>query len=672
MTRSFRVILLMGVSILALNSNAHAQSDPPGRVGRLAYMQGTVSMHDAQQDTWSNAAINTPVTTGDSLWTEPNGHDEISISGTRVRMDGDTQLDMLAVDDTQTRMQLDQGRLDIKAFDFNNSQPYQIVTPRGTISLEQQGDYYIHAGSTDNPTLIGVRAGAAQFQTPNGQVLTVQAGQVGEVTGADNALQINMIRSAPPPQPAYWAQRDQQINYATPQYVTADVTGYEDLNAYGSWTNDPQYGEVWAPNAPPPGWAPYNSGYWSYVGPWGWTWIDSQPWGYAPYHYGRWAQRADRWYWVPPQRQDPVVYAPALVAFLGGVELGVALGEQSRGPVGWFPLGPHEAYVPPYSVNRNYYNRINSNAGVPNAALDDRWQRAESHQALTANQQNEPMMNRRFATVVPAADFSSSRPVRQYALNVSADKLAAAPVAPVAAPPAPGRPIASTQPVNGQASGNLPMAQTRFANMEEIGRPAAAAQHGTAPGPRIAARTNAPGGRPALPPLAARTGAAPPQIQGERIPAGAKPGQLPPVPQANRAEPARPGEPTRPEAQHPGPPAPQAQHPETQRAEPQKAEPAHPDQPARSEPARPVETRAAEPPRPAEPQRAEPQRAEPQRAEPQRAEPPRPEPPRPEPPRQAEAPHPAPQAHPEPPHPAPQAHPEPPHPAPPPKEEGKK
>jgi ferric-dicitrate binding protein FerR (iron transport regulator) len=146
---------------------AQAQSEPPGRIGRLAYTQGTVSFHDPQQEGWTQAIPNTPLTSGDALWTEPNAHSEVSLAGTRVRMDGATQLDMLAVDDSQTRLQLDQGRIDVRSFAMDPNQPYQVLTPRGTVSLLQQGDYYVEGGSQQDPTRLGVRTGGAAFQALN-------------------------------------------------------------------------------------------------------------------------------------------------------------------------------------------------------------------------------------------------------------------------------------------------------------------------------------------------------------------------------------------------------------------------------------------------------------------------------------------------------------------------
>ena len=487
-----------------------AAGDPPGRVGRLAFVQGTVSFHDNEQTDWAPALVNTPVTSGDAIWTEPNAKSEISIAGTRLRMDSASQLDMLAVDDSQTRMQLDQGRIDIKTFTYDTKQPYEIVTPRGTVSLQQQGDYYVEAGTTEDPTRLGVRQGAAQIETANGQVLAVRAGEVGEISGDGSTPQLHTIQTAPPPMPASWADRDRQVVYdKPPQYLGTGVTGYEDLNAYGSWSNDSEYGQVWAARSVPAGWSPYSTGRWNYEQTYGWTWIDEQPWGFAPYHYGRWAQRNNRWFWVPPDRQQRAVYAPALVAFIGGTELGLAIGQQNRAPVGWFPLGPREAYVPSYTNNRDYYRRLNTSARVQQQVMDDRWQRAQRRDAIPANQQQFALMNRRFATVVSADDFARSRPVERVAIKVSADKLATAPVAFLAAPPSPTQSIHAARAPDNNAAPNtvgrpndprandrnardnapgqahVQGAPARFANMQAI-KPEP--EREKAPGPKFVAR----------------------------------------------------------------------------------------------------------------------------------------------------------------------------------------
>ncbi len=51
------------------------------------------------------------------------------------------------------------------------------------------------------------------------------------------------------------------------------------------------------------------------------------------------------------------IYAPALVAFVGGGGWSVGIG----GLVGWFPLGPGEIYNPWYRCGRNCYTNVNYN-----------------------------------------------------------------------------------------------------------------------------------------------------------------------------------------------------------------------------------------------------------------------------------------------------------------------
>ena len=534
-------------------------------------------------------------------------------------MDGSTQLSMLEVDDSQTRLQVGQGRVDIKTFSFNPNMAYQVVTPRGTMNLRQQGDYYVEAGSTQDATRLGVRSGAAQFQALNGHTLTVNSGQVGEISGDTGALQLRTINSAPPAQPASWAARDRQINYDLPtQYLSAGITGYEDLNSYGSWSNDSQYGNVWTPRSVPSGWQPYKNGHWSYVKPWGWTWIDDQPWGYASSHYGRWANRNNQWVWVPPQREAQQVYAPALVAFVGGLELVQALlggnsslGYQNSAPVGWFPLAPREAYVPSYSTDRAYYSRLNTTNQVQEQILEDRWQRAQRREAYVAGQ-NSVLANQRFATVVPAQVFVSSQPVARAALQVSPAQIAAAPIAPVSAPPAPTASITRLAPASAPAAktvdpappgsanpkadakaeaqakagaaASLPVAKTAIADMPTLAKPTTTTKP-AAPGPKLATAPNTPAnaanteGKAVAPPLVPRIGAAPPILKDDNK-APAKPAEakapattdtkMPTAPNATAPTPAKPETTTKP-------------------AEPLKAVPAPAQQQAKPEPVKPVE-----------------------------------------------------------------------------------
>jgi len=115
------------------------------------------------------------------------------------------------------------------------------------------------------------------------------------------------------------------------------------------------------------GWAPYRFGHWVWIMPWGWTWVDEEPWGFAPFHYGRWAFWGARWVWVPGPIGPRPCYAPALVAWVGGgpgFSFSVSFG--GGGGVAWFPLGPREVFVPSYHVTNVYVTRVN----ITNTVVD--------------------------------------------------------------------------------------------------------------------------------------------------------------------------------------------------------------------------------------------------------------------------------------------------------------
>ena len=193
----------------------------------------------------------------------------------------------------------------------------------------------------------------------------MRAQQSVRFSGADERV-AQFSTLGPPDEFDSWSlDRDRRADRAatsrTAEYVSPDVTGYEDLDDNGSWSSEPDYGYVWTPTRVAVGWSPYRYGRWVSVAPWGWTWIDDAPWGYAPFHYGRWAHVRNRWCWVPGPRHARPVYAPALVGWVG-----------SPGHhVSWFPLGPREVYVPGRRHSRHYYERVNTaNTVVVRNALE--------------------------------------------------------------------------------------------------------------------------------------------------------------------------------------------------------------------------------------------------------------------------------------------------------------
>jgi hypothetical protein len=348
-----------------------AGGDPPGRIARLNYTAGTVTTEPAGATDWSYAQINRPLTTGDQLWNDQNARSELHIGSTAVRLGQNTSLDVLNLDDTTAQLKVAQGTLSTRVREFAPGSTYEIDTPNLALGVNGPGDYRVDVAPDGSGTTVTVRSGSAIAYGDGGQV-PIAAGQQIRFTGT-NLGQLADNRAPALDELDQWAaSRDATEDRSqSARYVSRDVPGYEDLDANGTWRDTPQYGEVWVPNATPAGWAPYHDGHWVWQAPWGWTWVDDQPWGFAPYHYGRWAEVDGTWAWVPGRLEAdaPPAYAPALVGFVGdddgGVDWGVnlAVGGVIAAGVAWFPLGPGEPWHPHWGDHdrwsAGYYNRVN-------------------------------------------------------------------------------------------------------------------------------------------------------------------------------------------------------------------------------------------------------------------------------------------------------------------------
>lgn len=341
-----------------------AFADPPARVGRIAYLDGNAQFYADREQGWQAAQLNYPVTSENSLWIDGPGRAEVRIGGSALRIADDTVVDFLSIDDERVEAFLQRGTASIRLRPYGSlgiSELFQIETSEGQFQLDPGGRYRIDAAADAGETRLTVLDGRARYE--NGDTrLTVERGKVLTVRMQGSATDFRFDNAVEVPLDRWAAARDQQwdqthTRITRESVVSPYMTGYEDLDEYGEWFNDAEYGRVWAPRVVVSGWAPYRYGRWSYVRPWGWTWVDDAPWGFAPFHYGRWVQVRSRWCWTPGTYQARPVYAPALVAWFGSAGGGLSI---SSGPsVGWFPLAPREYFVPRYSHSPNYVRRIN-------------------------------------------------------------------------------------------------------------------------------------------------------------------------------------------------------------------------------------------------------------------------------------------------------------------------
>jgi hypothetical protein len=422
-------LLALAFATAALPIRAAAQDDqgddPPTRVARLGYMEGSVSFQPAGEQDWAQAVANRPMTTGDKLWADKGSRAELQLGSAVIRLSENTGFSFLNLDDHTVQIQLTSGTLNLRVRRLDQGDAYEVDTPNLAFTVDGPGNYRLEASEDGTYSVVSLRDGQGEA-TGNGQTYTIHAGQRATFNGTDS-LNADVESNNSPDQFDTWGDgRDHRYDDSrSAHYLSHDVVGYEDLDDNGDWRDDSNYGHVWYPNHVDAGWAPYHEGHWDWISPWGYTWVDDSNWGYAPFHYGRWVSVSGRWGWVAGPVDVAAVYAPALVVFLGGGPGGFG------GNVGWFPLGPREVYVPPYQVSRGYMNQVNiSNTTVNTTVVTNVYNTTIVNKSTTITNVNYANRGVQGAvTVVPQRAFAGAQPVAHSAVAMNQQQLAAVPVA---------------------------------------------------------------------------------------------------------------------------------------------------------------------------------------------------------------------------------------------------
>ncbi|MGA3041726.1 MAG: DUF6600 domain-containing protein [Bryobacteraceae bacterium] len=404
---------LVSISILAAALAAPGMpqdADPPRRAARLGYAGGAVSLTPSGLQDATPAEVNRPFTSGDRFWSGADGRGELQTENAAIRFGARTSFVIQELSNQATLIGLEGGTLSIRLHTLAPGEDFEIETPQFTFHFNRLGAYRVEAGEKGDVVTAAVRFGEAEVFRSDGAATSVPKGmQARAATGGSPAIE----PAGPLDQFESWCvDRDRREDLAaSAQYVSRDIPGYADLDEYGAWRPADPYGMAWFPSNMDPGWVPYRTGHFVSAGAWGMNWVDDASWGFGPLHYGRWVKIDGAWGWVPGAAGKSAkpgapaafavrpYYAPALVAwdrFAAGVVRADAV-------VGWFPLGPGEAWVPQFAASADYLARVNlSNTVIADQATLDYVTRATYmyQEAMTAMGRDE---------------LASGRPVgRQY------------------------------------------------------------------------------------------------------------------------------------------------------------------------------------------------------------------------------------------------------------------
>ena len=442
---SFALALLMG--------SASALADPPARALRLSYVAGDASFAPAGSDAWVVARLNRPLWIGDRLWSG-SGNVELQLGGASIRLAPQTR---------RHRPQLRRSH-------------HAAAGDAGHGGVARARDRRSRGRRRDRHAVAGLRCahrGRLSRRRRARPHRRERTSRLGRGLGRGPRLPRRAARAGRllRPRPARLRRRDpaapgrrstagRAIARAARTRRSPPATSRPSSSA--SWTSTRTASG--APNATtaPCGTrasTPTGRPTATASGP-GSTrgagrGSTTRPGATRPSHYGRWSYVGSRWGWVPGPREVRPVYAPALVAWVGGDNFSLSIATGPTPGVAWFPLGPGEIWRPGYEVSRDYFTRVNvSNTYVQQTTVVNVYNdyRSGTMTRRTIATARAPAA----VTAVPVASFVESRPVQRNLVRMNAQAMAAGPVA--AAPAA--RPVAQSFLGSAPRSQSRPPAET--------------------------------------------------------------------------------------------------------------------------------------------------------------------------------------------------------------------
>ena len=161
--------------------------DPPGRVARVQYMSGEVSMQPGGVNDWVAASMNRPLTTADRVWTDKNSRAELNVGDGFIRMNSETSLTLSNVSDSTVQLELDQGVLEVTVRHLEKGEIYEVDTPNLAFTVMKTGVYRFDVHPNEDQTWVTVSSGYGEA-TGKGTAVRVNSGQQVRFSGG-NSLQ---------------------------------------------------------------------------------------------------------------------------------------------------------------------------------------------------------------------------------------------------------------------------------------------------------------------------------------------------------------------------------------------------------------------------------------------------------------------------------------------------
>ena len=276
MYRIRKVVWLLIILILAIIPITSSQAQPTTTnqeetvlVGRISHIEGQLLRYVPDEEDWFITAKDAPFGLNDTLRSDRNTRAEIIIpNNTWLRIDGDTQIQLIAIKDDVTEIDVVSGTT--RFYNKGSDLTIKARTPFGYVMgpAETSFDLFVGDGSVE---VIALKGAVYYYHNTDKKKFEVIAGSSSILA---DSLQVTTGKAYEDPywdawnrdRDALWAKR-MKIKGASVRYLPPRLYHYAYiLEGHGRWERvyyDGAYYYFWRPVHVSIGWAPFTMGRWT-------------------------------------------------------------------------------------------------------------------------------------------------------------------------------------------------------------------------------------------------------------------------------------------------------------------------------------------------------------------------------------------------------------------------
>ncbi|MGA2905984.1 MAG: FecR domain-containing protein [Candidatus Korobacteraceae bacterium] len=172
---SFVLLILVAAGSAAGQTRGYPYNQP-GRIARVQYVSGQVSIAPCEGHDWVAAALNQPLRPPICIWADKDSRAELNLGNAFIRMGSETSVSLSTVNRGTFQFRVNQGVVSLSVRYLFPGEIYEIDTPNTTLTLMKAGVYRINVYPDQDQTWVTVRRGSVAA-TGEGKSVTVNAGQ---------------------------------------------------------------------------------------------------------------------------------------------------------------------------------------------------------------------------------------------------------------------------------------------------------------------------------------------------------------------------------------------------------------------------------------------------------------------------------------------------------------